>query len=180
MGMAPDHLRHDAFDHVTQGKGAALLRHLAMEDHLQKQVTELAFELRIRTILDGIDYLIGLFDAVAGNRAMVLLNIPRASALRIAKVRHQGFQGSERSRIGGGLFRHVGSFVSASHAAPTQFFAVRASDAAASVGASEARITQSFRLKAGPAGPKVLNLSQLRYGAQGALVAPLGEGAQIA
>src|SRR5579864_1952020 len=87
MGMPIDQLGRKPVEHVVNGEGSLLLRHLRIEKYLEKKITEFARKLVPIAIVDRFENFVGLFQGVGLNGVEGLLAIPRASA-RSAQLRH--------------------------------------------------------------------------------------------
>ena len=91
--MSANELGHYAAYHIGKVKARFLPGHLGMKDHLQQQVTQLFLQVFHVTPFYGICHLIGFFEGMRGYGAEVLLQIPGAAAIRVAKLRHDCQEG---------------------------------------------------------------------------------------
>jgi hypothetical protein len=87
-----------------------------MVDGLEQQVAQFAFQFGPCLTLDGVGYLIGLFDGVGRDGGEVLFQIPRTARGRIAEPSHDLQQPGYATvrivdeRVGGGaVFGHCSS-----------------------------------------------------------------------
>jgi hypothetical protein len=115
--VAALHLVADRACDLGEGKGALLLGHARMEHHLQQQVAQLVAEIVEVATVDRIGHLVGFLDGVRRDGREVLLQVPRAAALRVAQARHdrqQAFQFDAGGAAGGGgvVRAHAASRVS--------------------------------------------------------------------
>ncbi|KAG1254598.1 hypothetical protein G6F68_010774 [Rhizopus microsporus] len=109
MRMATLHLVADRAGDIGKGESALLLGHARMEYHLQQQVAQLVTEIVEVATVDRIGDLVGFLDGVRRDGREVLLQVPRAAALRIAQARHDRQQalqlGAGCAALGGGVMR---------------------------------------------------------------------------
>ncbi|MNE40294.1 hypothetical protein D3C80_1342960 [compost metagenome] len=89
MGMAADQLAGDAVDHAIELETPLLAGQLAVVDHLEQQVAELARQVGEVAALDGVGHLVGLLEGMRDDARIVLLEVPRAAVLRVAQASHQ-------------------------------------------------------------------------------------------
>ncbi|MNZ82074.1 hypothetical protein D3C78_1007610 [compost metagenome] len=89
VGMATDQLGGDAVDHRGEVEAALLAAQLAVVDHLEQQVAELARQVGEVAALDGVGHLVGLLEGMRDDARIVLLEVPRAAVLRVAQASHQ-------------------------------------------------------------------------------------------
>ena len=71
-----------------------------MEHHLQQQVAQLVPEVGHVAAIDRIGDLVGFLDGVRSDGREVLLQIPRAAAVRVAQPGHDGEQFSDVAHAG--------------------------------------------------------------------------------
>ena len=86
--MAADELIGDVTGDLFKIKRPAFARQLTMENHLQKQITQLLFHQGVVAILNGLHQFIDLFHRVKAKRAVRLLAIPRAAIGRAESSHH--------------------------------------------------------------------------------------------
>ena len=103
MGVAPQHLGADPRYHVRKGKGALLLRHAGVEDHLKQQVPQLTAQIAQVPALDGLRHLVGLLQRIGQDAAKVLLQVPGAPAIGVAQPGHDGQQVSHGRGVSHGV-----------------------------------------------------------------------------
>lgn len=96
MGMAVDHLVGDGGGHVGEAEGAGLACHLGVVNDLQQKIAQLFLERRKVVALDGVGYLVGLFDGIRRDGAEGLVDVPRTAVLAIAQPRHDREQAGHR------------------------------------------------------------------------------------
>ena len=77
--MPPDQLVGDVAGNLLKIKGAAFPGQLAVEHHLQEQVSQLLFQFVVVPGLDGVEQFIDLLDRMPAQRHVVLLPVPRAA-----------------------------------------------------------------------------------------------------
>ena len=92
MGVTAQHLGGQHMHHVMEVEPPFLPTKLAVIDHLEQQVPELAGQLIKGASLDGIGNLVGFLEGVRHDRVPILLEIPGAALIGIAQHRHQGQQ----------------------------------------------------------------------------------------
>jgi len=78
--VTADQLRGDLAGNVVERAGPALLEQQGEKDDLKEDVAELVAQLLVIAALRGVGKLVGLFDGVSDDRALVLLAVPRALA----------------------------------------------------------------------------------------------------
>ena len=108
MRMTPNHFVSDAVCDVSDVEGAFLGGHLAMEDDLKEQVSQLFLQVGHVAPLYRIGDFVGLLDRIGRNRGEVLFGIPRAAGVRMAQSRHD-FNQLDKGLRGGIIlsgFRH--------------------------------------------------------------------------
>lgn len=88
MGVASDHLVCNGIRHVIESEMIFFFGHAGMEDHLQQQVTQFVTKLCHVAMLDRICDFIGFFDSVWCDRLKILFQIPRTTAVGVAKLGH--------------------------------------------------------------------------------------------
>ena len=88
VGMAANHLVRDAARDRVEIEAAVLPRHLGVEDDLEEQVAEFVPQRRPIALADRFGHLVGLLDRVGRDGLETLLQIPRATAIRIAQPGH--------------------------------------------------------------------------------------------
>src|ERR1700733_241340 len=89
MRVTPDQLVANPARHGGEIKAAGLLGHARVKHHLEQQIAELIAQPIQVAASDGIGNLIGLLDRERRDADKILLPIPRAAGLRIAKGAHQ-------------------------------------------------------------------------------------------
>ena len=94
MGMAPNEFLAEAFNDVSNGKGASLARHLGVKDDLQQQIAEFLAKIIVRSGVDGFEDLVGFLDHILLEGSVGLLRVPRASA-RGTQAVHQRYETGE-------------------------------------------------------------------------------------
>ena len=119
--VAADHLLRDALDDPLQAERPALLGDVGVEDDLEQQVAELAGELGVVLLVDGVGDLVGLLDRHRLDALVGLLAVPRAAAGGPQAGDQLDEAGEEQAglgRRGGGLDPgHAGIFPSNGSAA---------------------------------------------------------------
>ena len=101
--MPAEHFLGDRIDHIGKLKGALLLGHAGVIDHLQQQVAELILQSGHVLPFNGINNLVGLFDGIGGNGRKGLREVPGTTRVWGAQGRHNGEQVGQRFV---GLRRH--------------------------------------------------------------------------
>jgi len=92
VGVAPDHLLADGLGHPVEVESAFLARHLAVEDHLQKQVAQFVAGRAPVATFDGLGDLVGFLDGVRHDGGEGLLDVPGAAVPGVAQALHDGQQ----------------------------------------------------------------------------------------
>ena len=82
MGVAPDHFFGNSGRDFLQGEGASLASQLRVHHHLKQKVAQFLAEVRIVSLLDGINDLVALFDERSSEAGVRLLAVPRATIRR--------------------------------------------------------------------------------------------------
>ncbi len=100
MRMAVDEFGGEPVEHVVDGKRRLLLRHLGVEEHLQKQVAEFACEFRPVAIVDRLEDFVGFFERVGLDGIESLFAVP-GTAARGAEALHDGDSALETFSCGG-------------------------------------------------------------------------------
>jgi hypothetical protein len=87
--VTADQLAGDAVDHAGEFEAPFFLGQLAVIDDLKQQIAEFALQMIEVATLDGVGHFVGFFEGVRDDRRVGLLDIPRATVLRIAQTVHQ-------------------------------------------------------------------------------------------
>ncbi|RMQ54470.1 hypothetical protein ALQ01_05585 [Pseudomonas savastanoi pv. glycinea] len=87
--MATQQLAGNTVDDVVEFKPAFLFGQLRIEDHLKQQVTQLTLQMVEVALLDGIGHFVGFFQRMRHDAGVGLLQVPRATRLRITQPGHE-------------------------------------------------------------------------------------------
>jgi hypothetical protein len=79
VGVAAEHLVRDPLDDLPEAEGPPFLGDVGVEHDLQQQVTELAEELVVVLLVDGLGDLVGLLDRHGLDGLVGLLAVPGAA-----------------------------------------------------------------------------------------------------
>jgi hypothetical protein len=104
MRVAARHFVANTVDDILQAEASLFRCHLTMKHDLEKQIAQFVLERIHIATLDRIGNFISLFDCVRRDARKILFEIPRASAVRIAQLRHYR---RERGNVGKFGFRHI-------------------------------------------------------------------------
>ena len=107
VGMAAFHLVGDGPGDVGEVERAGLFRHPGVEHGLEQQVAQFVLQVGHVVAADRVGDLVGFLDGVGRDAGEILLQIPRAAAVRIAQRRHDGEQAPDL-RQGFGRFGRIG------------------------------------------------------------------------
>ena len=101
MRMATDHLVRKPVEDIRHGELAKLAGDLAVKHHLKQQVAQLFDQMVPRTLVDGLEHLVGFFEEVGLQRRACLLAVPRATAVT-PEASHEREKGIEAVGTGVG------------------------------------------------------------------------------
>ncbi len=87
--MTTDQLAGDAVDHPGEFEAPFFPGQLAVIHHLEQQIAQLALQVIEVAALDGVGHFVGFFEGVRDDGRVGLLDVPRATVLRIAQTVHQ-------------------------------------------------------------------------------------------
>lgn len=73
MGVSADHLVADGVDDLSEAEASTLLRHLCVEDDLEQEIAKFLAQFFHIVFLDGLGYLVRLFQSVGKNGSEILL-----------------------------------------------------------------------------------------------------------
>ena len=86
--MAAHHLVTDRFNDIVEIEVSSFSCHLCVEDDLHQQVAQLVTQILQVMTLNRVHDFIGLFNRVGRNGFIILLHIPRTTAIRISQIIH--------------------------------------------------------------------------------------------
>ncbi|MNV48936.1 hypothetical protein D3C71_1408660 [compost metagenome] len=89
MGVTTDQLAGDAVDHTFKLEAPFFPSQLAVIHHLEQQVAELPLQVIEVTALNGVGDFVGFFQSVGDDAGVSLLDVPRATVLRVAQAVHE-------------------------------------------------------------------------------------------
>ncbi|MNL40877.1 hypothetical protein D3C87_1632550 [compost metagenome] len=87
--MTTDQFAGDAVDHPGKFETPFFPGQLAVIHHLEQQIAQLALQVIEVAALDGVGHFVGFFEGVRNDGRVGLLDVPRATVLRIAQTVHQ-------------------------------------------------------------------------------------------
>ncbi|MNI49767.1 hypothetical protein D3C73_1043940 [compost metagenome] len=87
--MAADELARDAVDDAGKLKAPFFPCQLAVINHLEQQITQLALQVIEVASLDGVGHLVGFLKGVRDDGGIGLLDVPGTAELRVAQTAHQ-------------------------------------------------------------------------------------------
>lgn len=89
MRMAANQLAGDAIDHRIELEAPLFPRQLRVVDDLEEQVAQLFAQVVEVAALDGVGHLVGFLEGVRDDGRVALLQVPRATVLRVAQPGHE-------------------------------------------------------------------------------------------
>ncbi|MNZ91440.1 hypothetical protein D3C78_1104270 [compost metagenome] len=87
--MATDQLAGDAVDDPGKLEATLFTGQLAVVDHLEQQIAQLTLQVLEIAALDGVGHFVGFFEGVGDDACVGLLEVPRATVLRVTQAGHE-------------------------------------------------------------------------------------------
>ncbi|MNC32252.1 hypothetical protein D3C75_805970 [compost metagenome] len=89
VGMTADQFAGDAVDYADEFEAPFFASQLAVIHHLEQQIAQLTLQVIEVTALDRVGDFVGFLKGVRDDGGVRLLDVPRATVLRVAQAVHQ-------------------------------------------------------------------------------------------